>query len=459
MTDKSAIYQSTNVVCEPSTDEKINNTATQSSGSATHKHKFNPIDDTGYEEITIAVVGNVDSGKSTLVGVLSKPGVLDNGKGLARSSIFIHPHEKISGRTSDISYQYFKDNDETVKKIYTMIDLAGHESYLRTTVSGLTSGYPDFTICCISDKITHITKEHLGLAVHLGIPVIIIFTKTDFIPPNVTRQLQKSMKHILKLSGIKLFRIDKLSEYEIVIKHKNMIPYINISNKTGDGVELLRELIRNTPRRERKFVKGFSIESVYSIPGYGTVVSGQVGQNIAKNDILYMGPLPNGNFSSVKIKTLHNDYHNFVDALTAGKRGCICIKISRNDKQHLRHGTILRHDIPKNICHTFQAKVKIFHHHTTIKTGYQAFINCGMVRGAVLFTAITLLDKHGIPINTIDINSIALRSGHSALIDMRFMNHLNYMELGQNIVFREGTTRGIGIITKIYDTSHETIVL
>ena len=40
-------------------------------------------------ELRCAVVGNVDSGKSTLSGVLSL-GTLDNGRGLARISIFRH---------------------------------------------------------------------------------------------------------------------------------------------------------------------------------------------------------------------------------------------------------------------------------------------------------------------------------------------------------------------------------
>ena len=35
-------------------------------------------------EVRVAVIGNVDSGKSTLVGVLTR-GMLDDGRGLARS--------------------------------------------------------------------------------------------------------------------------------------------------------------------------------------------------------------------------------------------------------------------------------------------------------------------------------------------------------------------------------------
>lgn len=52
-------------------------------------------------ELRVAVIGNVDSGKSTMVGVLTRS-MLDNGRGAARSKVFKHSHEDESGRTSAI---------------------------------------------------------------------------------------------------------------------------------------------------------------------------------------------------------------------------------------------------------------------------------------------------------------------------------------------------------------------
>lgn len=49
----------------------------------------------------VAVVGNVDAGKSTLLGVLTH-GELDNGRGYARQRLFRHKHEMESGRTSSV---------------------------------------------------------------------------------------------------------------------------------------------------------------------------------------------------------------------------------------------------------------------------------------------------------------------------------------------------------------------
>lgn len=46
-------------------------------------------------------MGNVDAGKSTLLGVLTH-GELDNGRGFARQKLFRHKHEMESGRTSSV---------------------------------------------------------------------------------------------------------------------------------------------------------------------------------------------------------------------------------------------------------------------------------------------------------------------------------------------------------------------
>jgi GTPase len=55
-------------------------------------------------ETRIAVIGNVDAGKSSLVGVLVK-GDLDDGRGKARVNLFRHKHEIETGRTSSVGLE------------------------------------------------------------------------------------------------------------------------------------------------------------------------------------------------------------------------------------------------------------------------------------------------------------------------------------------------------------------
>lgn len=120
-------------------------------------------------EVRVAVVGNVDAGKSTMLGVLTR-GSLDNGRGKARLNMFRHKHESDTGRTSSIAHEImgfsskgeicnyadvhahrisWADVCEASSKVVTFIDLAGHEKYLKTTVFGLTGCAPDFAMLMI----------------------------------------------------------------------------------------------------------------------------------------------------------------------------------------------------------------------------------------------------------------------------------------------------------------------
>ena len=74
------------------------NDGTQASVQAREELKNEEID------VRVAVIGNVDSGKSTLVGVLTRC-VNDDGRGSARSLVFNFSHEQANGRTSSISHE------------------------------------------------------------------------------------------------------------------------------------------------------------------------------------------------------------------------------------------------------------------------------------------------------------------------------------------------------------------
>ncbi|VDM35071.1 unnamed protein product [Hydatigera taeniaeformis] len=56
----------------------------------------------GVPDLRVAMLGSVDVGKSTLLGVLTD-GEMDDGRGRARLNLFRHLHEVQSGRTSSLS--------------------------------------------------------------------------------------------------------------------------------------------------------------------------------------------------------------------------------------------------------------------------------------------------------------------------------------------------------------------
>lgn len=138
------------------------------------------------DTLRLAFVGNVDSGKSSLIGTLIK-GDLDDGRGSSRQAIFRHKHEAESGRTSSVATAYlgFDARGEQIlsrragklipwaelakmaHKRIQLIDLAGHEKYLKTTVFGLTGMQPDVVVVVVGANmgVKRMTKEHLAIAV------------------------------------------------------------------------------------------------------------------------------------------------------------------------------------------------------------------------------------------------------------------------------------------------------
>lgn len=106
-----------------------------------------------HEHIRVAVMGDVDASKSTLIGTLVTD-TFDDGRGLARSKIIKHRHELETGRTSTITTHMMglkEGTFETVTgghqkialhadRVVTFMDLAGHEKHLKTTVRGIASG-------------------------------------------------------------------------------------------------------------------------------------------------------------------------------------------------------------------------------------------------------------------------------------------------------------------------------
>ena len=122
-------------------------------------------DDQQFLDVRVAVMGPMDAGKSTLLGVLTQ-GELDNGRGRARLNLFRHLHEIQSGRTSSIGHEImgFDSKGEVVdysrcvsaeeicecaSKLITFIDLAGHQKYMKTTIFGLTAHCPDFAMLVV----------------------------------------------------------------------------------------------------------------------------------------------------------------------------------------------------------------------------------------------------------------------------------------------------------------------
>jgi GTPase len=92
-------------------------------------------------------------------------------------------------------------------------DLAGHERYLKTTLYGLTSGAPSCVILIVGANagLIGMSKEHLAIALALGVPVVVVITKIDMTPPNIQAETIKQVVKILKSPGCRYVGTTKAS--------------------------------------------------------------------------------------------------------------------------------------------------------------------------------------------------------------------------------------------------------
>jgi len=413
------------------------------------------------ETIRIAVAGNVDSGKSTLAGVIVN-NLLDDGKGLCRNLVMRNKHELESGRTSNISFNNVTKIIKEKRKIISLIDLAGHEKYFKTTMSGITGLFIDYGLILVSANmgITKMTKEHLALFLYQKIPIIVIVTKIDLAPKHIKNMTVNKIKKIVSLPIFKkkayLFPDDIhkcKEELDLFMNLGNyldtFIPIFNISNKTGQNIDNIKNFFYNLNPREHWInkINGsiMYIDSKFNVKGIGLVVSGTLrGKSIKINDKLFIGPIDN-NFISFKVRSIHNNIRENINELKNNEIGCIAIRFLNKDiitKDQIKKGVVIidNEEFKKNICSKFKAEIKIFNHSTTISDNYKPVIHCGNVRQTAYLKILNSSNK-----------SNKLRTNDSAVVEFTFASRSEFIEVGNTIFFRDGNTKGYGTILEIYN--------
>lgn len=411
---------------------------------------------------------------SSFIGVMAH-GELDDGNGSARNRVAKHPHEIESGKTSDISVRTLKVKDD---RNLVLVDLCGHEKYLKTTLYGITGYFPDYAVLVVAANrgMLPMTKEHLGILLYMNIPFIIIVTRVDLVHnnPKIYNRSIISIKKILKRYNKKAISIndledmslpkDKLLEKEKTAKEKtkqivdlmvnssNLVPVITISNKTGYFFDVARSAIHNLKPRpiwsseNNNNESVFYIESRFNPKGIGIVISGlNKGYTIKLGDEMLLGPY-NKEFIPVRIWSLHDNCKNVIKELGDKQYGCLAIR-NINKKtiiniNKIKKGMILIKkgmDL-RNVCYEFQAIIKILNHSTTISDNYTPVIHCGTIRQ----TARIKMDenKH-------------LKLGDEAIVNFRFIGHPEFVETNSTFFFREGTTRGIGTVKDVIPLSED----
>ncbi|EFN66750.1 GTP-binding protein 2 [Camponotus floridanus] len=416
-------------------------------------------------DLRLAVIGAQDAGKSTLLGVLTQ-GELDNGRGRARLNMLRHLHEIKTGRTSSISHEIIgfdstghilnyaemataEEICEHASKVVTFIDLAGHRKYLRTTVLGLTGYSPHHVMLVVAPPLNEASQEHMALCLALKLPFFIVVNKIDlgFCDMSETLvQLEDAMMTQGYPKQLVLFSNNDITSWDYT---SDVIPVFSVSCVTGEGLEELTAFIKNLAPYEMNSIDSdpesclFQIDETFRVAGLKQPVLGGllVKGAIAPGTRLLVGPLPDGEFSPVRVVSLHRN-----------KAPCCLVRASQSASltlapptnrspplPHLRPGMVLVS--PRDRPHAtlfFQATVLIVYHATAIFSGFQTTVHVGNVRQTCVIEGI------------MDVKNRGLQTNDTASVLFRFVSHPEYLHVGMQLLFREGRTKGIGTITQIF---------
>lgn len=429
-----------------------------------------------YIDIKVGIGGNVDSGKSSLLGTLIS-GIPDDGRGLARTHVFNFQHELKSGRTSSIAQHIlgFDFNGNAVNygdiarkkpwseivqkstKIVTFFDMCGHEKYLKTTISGITSQRPDLIFILVGANmgITQMTKEHIFLCLSLQIPFVVVISKVDICKdrPQILDSTTKEVKQLIKSPGLRRIPYDVRTKDDIIVCVKNVntlstVPIFYVSSLTSEGIDSLRTFLnlynKKVITEENKNKIEYHVDQIFHVPGVGNVLGGQfVKGKIKIGDKLIVGP-ENNNYYNIQVKSIHCKRVSVEEV----NSGCyVCLAVKKPDDLILRRGLVVlsQIDSPDQIIE-FEAEIIVMKSHsTTIKVGYQPMLHSNSVRQTC--EIVSIRNKQCSRSENMD---EILRTGDRGIVKFKFKYNPEYIKQGDKALFCEGRTKLIGKIISVF---------
>ncbi len=259
------------------------------------------------QPIVIGTAGHIDHGKSTLVHALT---------GIDPDRL---KEEKERGLTIDLGFAPLRLPDG---RLVGMIDVPGHERFVRNMVAGATG--IDFVILVVAadDGVMPQTREHLQIMQLLGVSRgVVALTKIDKTEAEMIELAEEDVRDSVRgtfLDGAPIFRI---------------------SARTGEGMETFRAaLVRMAGETEPRPADGvfrMPIQRVFKKSGFGTVVSGvpQSGEARLGDVLEILPPHVQG-----KVRGL-NAYMQRTDRVRAGHSSAI--NLADVDHQQVRRGDVV----------------------------------------------------------------------------------------------------------------------
>lgn len=250
---------------------------------------------TSYRTV-IGLAGHVDHGKTLLIKALT-------GITTARA------HEQAIGMTQDLGFAHFDDGQGNTIGV---IDVPGHERYIRNMVAGLWSLDLVLLVIAADEGWMPMTGDHLRLLKAMGVPrLLVCINKCDLVSPDELLLLEESL-------------------LERVMDESGMVPdIVSVSAKTGANmaalhaaiVRQLEDMAEHHAPRERAAPRLY-VDRVFTANGTGTVLTGTLQQGSLKvGDKLRLYPADR----EVQVRSLQA-YHQSVDEIGAVCRVAVGLK-------------------------------------------------------------------------------------------------------------------------------------
>jgi selenocysteine-specific elongation factor len=214
--------------------------------------------------LVVGVLGHVDHGKTALVRALT---------GKDTDAL---PEEKQRGISITLGFAHLRVGGDTD---IDLIDMPGHERFVRTMISGATGVDAVVLVVAADDGIKPQTVEHLDIASLLDIRrALIAISKVDLVTPEQARRVAEETVGLLARSGI------------------DAPPPIRTSVRHETGLDDLRQALaalgRDQSPRAADGIAYLPIDRAFSIAGHGPVVTGTLrGATVSVGDTLELLPL------------------------------------------------------------------------------------------------------------------------------------------------------------------------
>ncbi len=406
------------------------------------------------DHIVIGTAGHVDHGKSTLVGTLVT-GTADDGEGGTRSYLDVKPHEVERGLSADLSYGVYgfadgvpvrmdnpnrKDDRaqvvEEADRLVSFVDTVGHEPWLRTTIRGLVGQKLDYGLLTVAadDGPTRTTREHLGVLLATELPTIVAITKADLVDDDQLATVERSIERLLRdVDRTPLLVRRHGIETAIEEIDASVVPIVTTSAVTMEGISTLDEFFRRLPKTaDCEGAFRMYIDRTYSVTGVGAVASGTINSGRVKaGDELLVGPMPDGTFNEVSVRSIEMHYHR-VDRAKAGR--IVGIALKGIDESELERGmALLPREANPTPVREFEAEVMVLNHPTRIDAGYEPVVHLETISEAA-----AIYPENG-----------QLLPGDTGTARLRFKFQPHLVEEGHRFVFREGRSKGVGTVTAV----------